>query len=170
MTGALTGKVFEAEVRRSLQAFAETHNSFFWMRLSDYRSWIAANKMLVAPKQPADFIAIYGGAVHFFECKSTKSPNGWNTTYLKAHQREALNSVRDAGGRGWILLRDHSTPYHNRAWAVGIDVFEALVSQLPLTRVSVPFLTLDSSALPLPLRAGKIWGLEVVFGDARWVK
>lgn len=170
MTGVLTGKVFEAEVRRSLQAFAESHSSFFWMRLSDYRSWLAADKRLVAPRQPADFLAVYRGATHFFECKSTKNPNGWSTTYLKPHQRESLHAVQDAGGHGWILLRDHSTPYHNRAWAISIDVFELMVKTLPITRVSVPFSALDLNAVSLPLWVGKVWGLEVVFGDARWMR
>jgi len=170
MTGSLTGKVFEAEVRNSLQAFRETHSSFFYMRLSDYRSWLAADKRLVAPRQPADFLAVYQGATYFFECKSTKNPNGWNTTYLKPHQRDSLNWLSDAGGHAWILLRDHSVPYHNRAWAISIKQFEFIVKSLPITRVSVPFSTLDSVAVPLPLRVGKIWGFEVVFGDARWLK
>jgi len=163
LPGPLTGKVFEAEVRNSLRVFGERHSGFFWMRLSDYRSWLAADKRLVAPKQPGDFLAVYQGATHLFECKSTKNPHGWNTTYLKAHQRESLNRLRDAGGRAWILLRDHSTPRHNRAWAIDIRLYERVVSSLPVFRVSVSYGMLDACGLRLPLLPGKIWDLSPVF-------
>jgi len=164
--GPLTGKVFEAEIRRSLDHFGESHPGFWWMRLSDYRSWVAVNPKLVAPKQPADFLAVYRGRVFFLECKSTKYRYGWDSSRLKPHQREALLAVSSAGGSAWILIRDHSVPRHNRAWALHISTYDLLRERLPPNRVSFGWADLDEFGIRLPLLKGKIWDLSGLFGVA----
>jgi len=162
MTGPLTGKVFEAEIRRSLKAFEETHDNFWWMRLSDYRTWIAANPKLINARQPADFVAIFRGIAHFFECKSTQMARGWNCTYLRPHQHESLNAIHAAGGRAWILIRNHSVKYHNSAWALSIYEYDWLRDHLPPTRASFSWEAIDERGLRLPLCKGKIWDLSPV--------
>jgi len=159
--GSLTGKAFEEDTRRSLQSFGASHDNFWFMRLSDYRSWIAANKKLINVKQPADFMAIYRGVPHFIECKSTVRDMGWDTNFLKPHQHDSLCEITEAGGHGWVFIM-HKVPYNNSAWAVSIDLFDRLKAGLPPRRVSFRWELLDAEAIPLS-RTGRVWDLAPIF-------
>lgn len=159
--GSHTGKAFEEDTRRSLQSFGAHHDQFWFMRLSDYRSWIAVSKKLLHSPQPADFMAIYRGVPYFIECKSTIRDRGWDSNFLKPHQHNSLCAIDKAGGSGWILIR-HTVPYNNRTWAVSINLFDKLKAYLPGRRVSFSWDLLDAKAIPLT-RSGRVWDLAPIF-------
>jgi penicillin-binding protein-related factor A (putative recombinase) len=97
------GKIWEKEIRNSLNIFQRKHpSSFFWHRLSDTYDYIRIPNIIL-PCQPADFIVLYKGRFFLIEAKS-RHTDRFDLEHLPQHQKDGLYQVSLSGGKGLILF------------------------------------------------------------------
>lgn len=148
------GKAWEGEISRGLRAFQNKHpSSFFYWRLADTQAFIQVPNV-VLPKQPFDYLALYGGKFYGLEAKSTHSPS-FPFEHLREHQREALMQVTRAGGRS-VLLMSFRRGRPVRCYAVDFVVYRAAEEALSAERKSVPEEAVASMGILLPRFRGGV--------------
>lgn len=161
------GKQLEKEIGFSLKYLSEKWKKFWYMRLMDYKSYYQINPNLHAQKQPADFIAVCLGKVHFLEAKSSSAKNRYGLQYVQEHQKESLLAIEQAGGFGWILLSwrrwNHSPRHPNRLFAFRIGDWLKLEKEtLDEGFKSVTWNRVIGRGIDIPRKKG-VWDLRKVF-------
>jgi len=144
---AQSGKAFEQEIQRSLKAFAGQY-TMYYRRIQDFRDWIAYNVRLRKRQVPGDFEALYRGVYFLLECKSSRGKR-FVMTWLRKHQREALQKVEECGGRGYILFSKRMRPVLCRAIRIH-DYLKLEEENKAKRRKSVPVSEMLEIGIELP--------------------
>jgi len=160
--GSRAGKIFEAEVRRSLKNFQKRHpHTFYFHRLSDTYDYIKVPNVIL-PKQPADFLALYNGKFYLLEAKSTRADR-FNMSYVKPHQKQAMLQVTKCGGRSILLISlRRSRPV--KCFAYDILEYVRLEKEFVGVRKSIPRVSLEKVGLGLR-RVRSVGGSFWSFGE-----
>ena len=91
------GKMFEAEVSKSLKSIESVEPYFFYRRLLD--------SARVGMRVPADFLVIHAGKARLFECKSSKQKVSFPFRNVAEHQIFDLLEAEEAGAISWLLIK-----------------------------------------------------------------
>lgn len=112
------GKRNEGEFAKSLLIYGAKHREMWFRRWPDYMDFVAINRKLRAPRAPCDFVALYRGIFYALEVKSTRGTR-FNHSWIKPHQIQSLQDIKNAGGMGFIVFMHRQRPI--RCWAIDID-------------------------------------------------
>jgi len=166
-----TGKNFEYEFSRSLRDFAQSHPDFWWSRWPDYQDFSSTSHYR-ANKAPADFIALYKGQFHAYECKSSVGTR-FNLEWVKPHQYDSLMHLKRCGALSFIAfsLRTNPDIHRSKARCFLIDIsdysllqekcIEADMASIPLENIEMVGIELKPTMVRVGAmkRRGRGWSL-----------
>jgi len=168
------GAAFESQIRNALKYLKKKHEPNFWFtRIFDYKTYVRINPMIHAFKMPADFYAIWGGRVFYFECKSSMA-NRYLLSYIKQHQEKSAVELEKAGARYWFLIlhRLGRARKRNRLFALRPEQWFKVKEKVRNTPykgkfyVSASWQDIQNHSLELH-RRHRVWDLEPLLVENR---
>lgn len=150
---------FQDEIGMTLKKLMLENSAFYYTRFYDKRSFHKLSPF--TPRQPADYLAVYDGAVWFLECKSCHE-SSFPFKNVQEHQQLGLERASAAGTRALFLICDRRRRNHFRVYAISAAKMGKLMSSGG--RKSVRWDVLELACDAIVPRSGELWDLRELFG------